>query len=59
MNVTAVRTYHLEWDEDEMAVLYRILDYAKNTIINLPSTMNVTAEIEMIESLQCLRYKKV
>ena len=59
MNVTAVRTYTLEWSEDEMATLYKILDYAKNTIIQLPNSLDVTAELSMIEDLQDLRYRKV
>jgi hypothetical protein len=57
MNVTAVRTYHLEWDEEEMATLYRILDWAKDTIILLPEPC--TEELQMIEQLQNLRYSRM
>lgn len=57
MNVTAVRTYHLEWGEADMATLYRILDLAKDTIIRLPE--DCTDELSMIEALQELRYRKV
>jgi hypothetical protein len=59
MNVTAVRTYTLTWGEEEMATLYNILDYAKNTIIHLPDNMDLTKELGMIEDLQDLRYRKV
>lgn len=59
MNVVAIRTYSLEFDEDEMAVLYRVIDFAKTVIMQLPDEEDKSQELRMIEDLQSLRYRKV